>query len=396
MSSTGVGVNAGVVADARERQRRRWRRWSVALLLVAVAVAAGSYGLASGGGATAHRYGVPAPGVSTGKLRALAAGTYGYYATPDLEPGTAAISLVLFDEDYSSTGYATYAGAGLPIEGTGYGGNSDPHIIAFVGPDVAAVRVGDLGTIGATPVRGLPLGDRLIAFTLPEQPRPLPRGERRPGPALGMPMSALNSSGHVISSVSVLRADQALGLVPRHLVAPRHLAARPHPQRLTLAEARASYDRLWGLTSGVGACAVGSQLSGLRPARVLASRSIVALPRSVPGPLLSCLDDLYGYRGSKFSVAILVNAHAPGHTPAPLWSSHPVRGHPGVFKIKAPTRVIDRTGFANADAPLLARRVRGAWLVIQPQPGFARPSSFAQQLQVLASLRITRLETRPT
>ncbi len=100
------------------------------------------------------------------------------------------------------------------------------------------------------------------------------------------------------------------------------------------------------------------------------------------------MEDKYSYQGSEFNVAILLNAHHPGARPPGLWGSIAVPGHPGVVEIAQPELFAGE----NASAPLYARRVGNAWLVVQARPGFAPNPSPSERLRVLEGLRITRLD----
>jgi hypothetical protein len=70
--------------------------------------------------------------------------------------------------------------------------------------------------------------------------------------------------------------------------------------------------------------------------------------------LLSCVDITYFYLGEyALDAAVLLNASHPGAAPPPLPGMKPLAGHPGIFE--AP----------SSDGEMAARRIPGAWLVVE-------------------------------
>jgi hypothetical protein len=71
---------------------------------------------------------------------------------------------------------------------------------------------------------------------------------------------------------------------------------------------------------------------------------------------LSCMDTIYVYhKEHHLTAAVLLNESHPGATPPPLPAVKPLAGHPGIFE--AP----------GAEGELAARRVPGAWLVVEEE-----------------------------
>jgi hypothetical protein len=67
--------------------------------------------------------------------------------------------------------------------------------------------------------------------------------------------------------------------------------------------------------------------------------------------LLSCVDTVYvNEEQHHLTAAVLLNASHPGVTPPPLPGMKPLAGHPGIF---------------DAPPDRYARRIRGAWLVVE-------------------------------
>jgi hypothetical protein len=367
----------GVIEDARCRHGRERRSILAAVVGLAVSLAV-VLALVTGGGGGGVRYSVPAPGRVTGLLRQLSPADYQYWATPTLLPGEVSLDILVQDAQGSSRscigGCANYVGAGEPVgQIDGYGGigptvgaplpaHSDPDYVLSVPSDAAAVRVGSLGTVGAQSTRGLPSGDKVVAFKVPQTASP-----DSPRSAPAQTLTVLDARGHAIATLK-----------------PQVLTTRT---RFTL-RALARKERRLVTTHG-GRCAVTPTLAGLTAETSAASTTITAIAPSTPGLLLSCLEDKYVYRGARFNVAILLNAHHPGAAPAALWNSRPVPGQPGVVDIAPPS------GFpANEDAsaPIYARRTTNAWLVVQARPGFATSPTPSERIRVLDNLRITRLD----
>jgi len=89
--------------------------------------------------------------------------------------------------------------------------------------------------------------------------------------------------------------------------------------------------------------------------------------------LMSCVDITYFYLGEHaLTAAVLLNASHPGATPPPLPGMKPLAGHPGLFE-------------APDSQEMAARRIPGAWLVVQENDGIG----LRVPVELLKSLRAT-------
>ncbi len=76
------------------------------------------------------------------------------------------------------------------------------------------------------------------------------------------------------------------------------------------------------------------------------------------GALLSCVSTVYVYHEEHhLTAAMLLNASHPGATPPPLPGMQPLAGHSGIFEAQ------------GASGRMAARRVPGAWLVVEEEDG---------------------------
>ena len=375
MSAWSGRVQWGVIDDARARRNRERRVILVVVALLAAVVV--SVALAVGSAST--RYFVPAPGRVSGSLRTLNAARVQYWVTPTLNPGAALLDVSAHDSGgwfACVGGCAGYVGAGAPvaeIQGGEWGGasvvvvrapvshRSQRDYLLVVPAGVAAIRVGNLGTASAVASPGLPSGDKLVAFQVP-----VGDGDGGPLSDPSQSLAVLNSRGYAVATVPAFVQTRA---------AMQSAAAIYRKQRALV-------------TSRGGRCAVTTRLAGLTDDVPSSVTSINALAPTAPGLFLSCLEDKYAYRAAKFNVAILLNAHQPGHRPAAIWGAEAVAGQPDVVVVKPPPQF---SPGEDVTSPLFARRVGNAWLVVQARPGFARNPGTAQTIEVLKSLHISRL-----
>jgi hypothetical protein len=362
--------DAGVIEDARGRQRRH-RRAGVGILLVAAVAALIPYfaaGGADGGTATSVR-------TATGSVRSVSLHTpgVGLFVGPNLGGGQASICLTGVEGGglQGSCGAYPLPQAGLPLEGAydivprGRVTPSSEVFILLAAPDVAAVRVGDLGTVRVQDAAGLPPGDHAIVFRevaasagVIVPPGTTPQWIRRfVTPRRAIVLTALDRSGNPL---------------------PFSAAALAH-YRPTLQSGRDT-------TTNVAhsRCAVTGRLPGLTLQTVRGLTNVAAEPYTGPGALRSCVWQTYRFDGKRFQVAVLLDATAPGTRPGPIWDATPLAGHPGIVAVQhAPS---------TPDNALVARRVGNAWLAAAPWVGYPGYPTLAQRLQVLAALRITRLD----
>ncbi len=95
--------------------------------------------------------------------------------------------------------------------------------------------------------------------------------------------------------------------------------------------------------------------------------------RGLGRALVSCVDTVYVHHGEdQFTAAVLLNASRPGETPPPLPGMKPLAGRRGIFE--AP----------GCDNERAARRVPGAWLVVEEAGGGLRVP-----VEILEHLRAT-------
>jgi hypothetical protein len=380
MSAWSDRIRWGVIEEARGRQRR-WRRLGLAAALVAIAVSVVALAVTGGGGQA--RFAIPQPGRATGSLRALAVSDYAFWVTPGLDAGNATLDIRVtgLGAQWGMTGCCN----GSPGQGSivGISGpdsvpapvtfNELPDDVLLVSARVAAVRVGGFGTVGALSVSGLQPGEKVVAFRVPQYvantrpirvrlavPNPHNRAVflRPPAPERLAPLTALDENGYPLPAVSAA-------------------ATATEPS-----------------TVHGGACAISSALPGLVHEALRAVTMIKPIPASASGIFLSCVNEIVAYQGANpdavnAQVALLVNAHHPGQLPAPLWGATPVPGHPGIVELKPPHQF----GFnIDTGAPMFARRVSNAWLVIAGRPAIPPAPSAAQRIQILDSIHITKLD----
>jgi hypothetical protein len=107
-----------------------------------------------------------------------------------------------------------------------------------------------------------------------------------------------------------------------------------------------------------GAC--GLTIRGVLPGVVAYSGDVTTKIKPLHGlfghALLSCVDTIYTYQEEhRIRSAVLLNAEDPGARPPLLPAMSPLVGHPGLFE--AP----------GANGKMVARRMPGAWLVVEAQ-----------------------------
>lgn len=356
-------IDAGVIEDARDRQHQHRRYgFAIGLALVVAGVLAFLAFDVNGRSAVA-----PSRAAAGGPIRPVSPSTFTVFVTPLTVAGSVGLTMVVEDaHGYQGGCCNVYPGKGVPLTWTGgvatqyVAAGQDPNFLLFVAPGVASVRVDGETTIAAHVAPGLPPGDRIVAFRVPQHGSFQQWLRHRPAPVT---MTALDSSGHVVPNGHV-EISRGPGL---------------HPDLLQTEP-----------TARTGRCAAGSTLSGLTAGTAFEATTIAAPPAgALPGLFFSCFSANYTFKGAHFAVAILLNANTPGHTPAALWGSQPVTGHPGIVEVAPPSGL--QAG-ANQTSPLLARRVDDAWLVAKALPGFHRNPGFAQRIEVLDALHITRLD----
>jgi hypothetical protein len=379
-------LDAGVIEDARARQRRYRRAGAGALVALALAGVV-AYLVVEGGGGAANADGnAAAVPRASGSVQFVSLRTpgLGLFTGPNLA-GQASLCLsAVYDGGGSeSCGLYPLPQAGLPLEdASGYQrpSNASGRVRAggvvymlLAAPDVAAVRVGGLGTVRVQDAPGLPPGDHAVAFreTAGSIGTVVPPGASvswirrfahlRDSPAIVL--TALDRSGHALPF-------RITGALKQFFPGLTGVASNPPAHNKTTSTAKSR-------------CGVAEHLPGLTLQLVSGLTNIAAEPYAGPGALLSCLWETYGFQGKRFQVAVLLNADTPGTRPGPMWDAQPLPGHSGIVAVMdAPS---------TADNAIVARRVGDAWLVAAPWVGYAGYPTLSQRLEVLAALHITRV-----
>ena len=411
-----VEIENGVIEEARRRQRRR-RTVGVALgAAVVIAIAA----LSVGGGGSGNS-GVPSEPRPGSPLKLTLAHGRAYISgqpalmgiTPSLQAGNVGVCVKVVSEGDCNGPLPT---ATDPIYGGGEARRTEEKVgpegeidAIFTGPGVAAMRVAHLGTFKAEPAAGLPPGAKQIVFYRPPgsrgsvlnpglSPQILQGGFKHAqlGPALTETL--LDASGHTIP----VGKSQTFTLPYSYWQEPQTPPAR-------------------------GRCAMSSSLPGVRTVWGQVATEIAPDHDLTQPGWFTCLHTWFSLKGSSYETAILLDAQAPGRSPAPLWSAMPVPGHPGVFEIppvqreihfRLPRRsraqvarelAIDTKSVGRRRAeedvrpaeqlsgreqtywdvfvpPTVARRVGPAWVLVRDG------DSLAQRIAFLDALHVTKIK----
>ena len=391
--------DAGVIQDARDRQRRRHdvgRLVSLAILLVGALVLTASGRAVSG--ATSARQ---TPRAVT--FVSLDTPGVGVVASPSFTAGAAGVCVIAagFTSYGSCQTPLPYPQPGVPFEAAEGGfpilaANLERRVartgsiyLLLTAPEVSAVRVGDLATIPAQAAPGLPPGDRVVAFRVAVRSIATFRvlGELPPSTPShathAITLTALDSSGRPISFASTAALNRLW------------LPLWPHVS-WPAGEFTDGPNRACAVTVGNSTAPDGNDS--------VAVEGVAPQPAAAPSAFLSCIKQWDVVRGTWFEVSVLLNARHPSRPPAPLWGAEPVPGHPGIVEIRAPSILWEpepiarspRTAEIRVSRPqpteIVARRVSHAWLVTGATLAGAAPT-LKQALEVLASLRVTRLNT---
>jgi hypothetical protein len=373
--------DAGVIEDARERQRRRHQAGYAATLVVLLAGLL-AYSASRGGAAIGTT--TPAPPASGAVTSvSLHPPKLGLAASPSLTAGAAGlcVSAAGFREYGNCQTPTPYPQTGIPLEPADGGfpltsSNPKSHATArgriyllLAAPDVAAVRVGDLGTIPVQDAPGLPPGDRAVAFRVPSAdtrtvlaPGQLSQDTQQPHTSGAITLTALDKSGGPIKFAGATVLNRLwLPLWPHKSWPAGEFANWP---------------------SGVCAVTNSNQLVPFNGMAVTAM-GVVAQPAAAPSAFLSCLNQVYVVGHNELEVTVLLNAREPSRPAAPLWGARRLPGHPRIVAVKGPSS-------SSLPGPTVARRSRNAWLVVGPYSGCP---TLKQSLKVLSSLHVTRLDT---
>lgn len=161
------------------------------------------------------------------------------------------------------------------------------------------------------------------------------------------------------------------GLNPEFEVVPRLMPMNAHGVRVHQAPGRGTEFDQGALSTEVpirsvenaahptsGACRIVQGTLRDLTARV---GSVITFVKSYSGLIgqgyISCASTSYDLDGWPLLACVLLDAAHPGSDPPALPAMKPLQGHPGVFEAPGPE------GFRSEKA-LLARRIRGGWLVV--------------------------------
>jgi hypothetical protein len=386
--------------------RKRWawvRRPSrpVAILLAALVItgSAAAAVLSLTGSASQ-----PVVGKVPGAITPASLAGYGYTiaVTPSLGAGSAGWQPWIVYSRKGSSGYGQMGGgvgyptATNPIFGGGSGPGSCPVCYArgnpleyvLTSPQVVAVRIGSR-TIRTVSSRALPIGDRAAVFFIPAKGPvfvipangPVPVGKHPPG-MKNIPTIAilpLARSGHVIATQST---PPPYGPPPLTWIAPDAVTRWWPLPGFTVPYHHPGYH---GRTHpGPGVCELAQQ--GLPELHAEFGHTIATISPvhdALGEVFLSCIDTEYYLHGWPLNVAVLLDGSQPGQVLGPIPGARPVPGQPEMVNLATgqfPSSLFTR------NYGVTAKRIGNAWLVAQGGSGLA------QRLQVLNSLRISKLD----
>lgn len=186
----------------------------------------------------------------------------------------------------------------------------------------------------------------------------------------GMPIATTTNStlpdGLRAAAVEVLRHNgEPNSRVSCPHIAPLDAHGRPIDRRGRSSRPQAFIlpgTRLWEAPARPPTGVCGLTATRLSPGTVAESGYVATQVKPYRGligkALLSCVSTVYVYhREHHLTSAVLLNASHPGAMPSPLPAMKPLAGHSGIFE--AP----------GSEGELVARRIPGAWLVVEEEDG---------------------------
>ena len=269
----------------------------------------------------------------------------------------------------------------------------NPVEYVLTSPQVFAVRIGSQ-TIRTVSSPALPIGDRAAVFFIRAKgpvsvipangPGPVPVGKPPPG-MKNIPTIAilpLARSGQVIATQLTTPPDDTYEPPPLTWMAPDAVTRWWPLPGLPVPYHHPGYH---GRTHpGPGVCELAQH--GL-PALHAQFGHTIAWISPVHDALgevfVSCIDAEYYLHGWPLQVAVLLDGRQPGQVLGPIPGARPVPGQPEMVNLATgqfPSSLFSR------NFGVTAKRVGNAWLVAQGGSGLA------QRLQVLNSLRISKLD----
>jgi hypothetical protein len=392
------------------RKRWGWLRHPsrpVAVLLVALVIAgAGGTAVVSLTGSASQPLSGRVPGAIT--PASLAGYSYTIAVFPQVAAGTAGWeSLIVYTRPDTAGvvqggGTLAYPTATGPDFGGGTGPDSCPVCFArgnavtyvLTGPQVFAVRIGSQ-TIRTITSPALPIGDRAAVVFIPAKGRVFLVPAHGQVPVLKHLPGMKNVL--IVPVVPLARSGQ---VVPHHFTPS---ADGPPPVTWMAPDALSRWWPLWGFTvpyQGPGYHAPTRPRPGVcelaqhgLPALHAQFGHTIAWIAPVPDALgevfLSCVDTEYWMDGSPLQAGVLLDGHRPGRVLGPIPGARPVPDHPDMVNLPLGRFPLTYDTAISADSPqfsMTAKRVGNAWLVVQGGSGLA------QRMQVLNSLRITKLD----
>jgi hypothetical protein len=385
---------------AQPAPRKRWG-WlrppsrPVAMFLAALVITgSAAAAVLSLGGASQPLVG-KVPGAIT--PASLAGDRYAVAVTPSLPAGTAAWQPWIVYSRPGTNGYGEGGGGilGYPAATNpifGFGGPTSVArgtTVAYIltSPQVWAVRIGSQ-TIRTVSSRALPIGDRAAVFfitakgavfVIPGIPAGPPPGKHPPRMNNIPTLLPLDRSGQVIATTQPTPPDEP---PPLTWIAPDAVTRWWPLPGFTVPYHHPGYH---GRTHpGPGVCELAQHgLPALHAEFGHTIATISPVHDALGEVFLSCIDAGYYLHGWPLNVAVLLDGHRPGQVLGPIPGARPVPGQPEMVNLATgqfPSSLFTR------NYGVTAKRVGNAWLVAQGGSGLA------QRLQVLNSLRISKLD----
>jgi hypothetical protein len=241
---------------------------------------------------------------------------------------------------------------------------------------VLAVRIGSR-TIRTFSSRDLPTGDRAAVFFIPAK-----------GPVPATAILPLDRSGQVIGIAPQPTGPPPPGSLPLTWMAPNAVTRWWPLPGFTVPYHHPGYH---GRTHpGPGVCELAQH--GLPALHAEFGHTIATIspdPDALGQVFVSCIDTEYYLHGWPLQAGVLLDGRQPGQVLRPIPGARPVPGQPQMVNLPAGRVPWNYGSPETADSPqfsLTAKRVGNAWLVVQGGSGLA------QRLQVLNSLRISKLD----
>lgn len=337
--STPVGLDQGVIEEARRRQRRRRIRITVGALLALAGVGGIVSALTAGGSPTRPQHAGEHAGAAIAHHRP-APRAFNVRVSPNLTGGQYGWCVAVEEPVGSTTSGScpTVLVSSTPVAMEQGEANRKTHqysIVLLTTPRVASILVNGDRRVPTTGLPDLPYGLRAARILIPMPAKTAPHLFPHPPDPM---LVALDSQGHAIPSGAM-----------------RKLTEQPK-------------------VSGQSACALhASGLPGLAPQWTHFAAAIEPYPgRLIGRTFFSCVDTEYYLSNWPLDTAILLDAAHPGAPPAAISGLTPVPTAPGIYN-----------GPGDFHGELTAMRHGNAWLIV------AGGSGLTQRVEVLRHLTPT-------